>query len=58
MQEISKVSDRVDKASATKTVDWDRLLVGQTKGCKIGIHILSAWRSAIKGTVWNFHRAW
>ena len=53
------ISGRVDRASATETVDLGSI-PGRVKPktIKIGIHSFPAWRSAITGTVWSFHRVW
>ena len=50
-------SGRVDRASATETVDLDSI-PGRVKpkSVKISIHSFPAWRSAIEGTVLNLHR--
>ena len=48
---------RVDRASATKTVDSGLIPSRVTpKTKKFGVHNFPAWRSAIKGTVWSLHR--
>ena len=46
-------------ASATEAVDSGSI-PGRVKPktIKIGIHSFPAWRSALKGTVWSFHRVW
>ena len=54
---LKPISGRVDRASATETVD-----LGSTpsrvkpKTTKIVIYRFPAWRLAIKGTVWSLHR--
>ena len=52
-------SGQVDNASATETVDLD-LIPGRVKPntIKIGTRSFPAWRSALKETVWSFHRVW
>ena len=53
------ISGRVDRASATETVDSDSI-PGRVKSktIEIGIHSFPAWRSTIKGTVWSLRRVW
>ena len=53
------ISGRVDRASATETVDLGSI-PGRVKPktIKIVIHSFPAWCSAIKGTVWSLHRVW
>ena len=53
------ISGRVDRASATETVDSGSI-PGRVKPktIKIGIHSFPAWRSALKGTVWSLRRVW
>ena len=53
------ISGRMDKAYATETVDSGSI-AGRVKPktIKIGMHSFSAWRSALKGTVWNLNRLW
>ena len=57
--ELQPISGRVDRASATGTVDSGSI-PGRVipKTIKIGIHSFPAWRSAIKGTVWSLRRVW
>ena len=53
------ISGRVDRASATETVDSGSILGRvKPKTIKIGIQSFLAWRSAIKGTVWSLRRVW
>ena len=53
------ISGRVDRASATETVDSGSIPGRfKPKTIEIGIHNFPAWRSAIKETVWSLHRVW
>ena len=56
---LKPISGRVGRASATKAVDYGSIpgLV-KPKTVKIGIHSFSAWRSAIKGTMWSLCHVW
>ena len=56
---VELISGRVDRASATETVDFGSIpeLV-KPKTLKIGIHSFPAWHFAIKGAVWCLHRVW
>ena len=56
---LDPINGRVDRASATEAVDSGSI-PGRVKPktIKIGIHSFSAWRSAIKGTVWSLRRVW
>ena len=49
----------MDRASVAKTVDSgsipDRV---KPNTIKIGLHNFPAWRSTIKGEVWNLYRVW
>ena len=47
-----QISDRVDRASATETVNLSSIPSRvKPNTTKIGIHSFPAWRSAIKGTL-------
>ena len=56
---IKPITVRVDRASVTEAVDFGSIPGWvKPKTIKIGIHSFPAWRSAIKGAVWNRHRVW